>query len=151
MKKKNLSKNINLSPLVCIDEKRDVWKLRWNIQSDSFEEIEIRHKPTLDEIKEIIYDWYNSEIEDRIVNGFRWKGIPVCLNRDNQHNYSLFIEAGLAPIELKLGTSDSPVFYTFKILDELKEFREAYTKHIRTCLQTGWVKKNNIDWNKYIL
>ena len=57
----------DLIPLLeCIDSKRNVWRLRWDIQDGSHEEYQLDHKPTLPEIKEIILGWYNTQIQNPI-------------------------------------------------------------------------------------
>ena len=149
MREQRYNKHIEVCPLSQIDSRRDFWMLCWDIQGDSYETTIIKHKPTLNEIKTIILDWYNAKTEDKIINGFEWNGIPVHLTRDNQHNYALFAEAGLIPIELKLGTPEEPVFYKFTTMSELKDFKMEISKHIKFCLQLGWAQKNNIDWEVY--
>lgn len=142
--------DLNLIPvLVCIDPIGDVWRLRWNIWNGSFEETEINHKPTLDEIKKIIIDWYNNEISNDIIYGFKWKGNKVCLSRENQLNYMMFCENDLFPLNLKFGDQDNPVYYSIETQEELKEFKLEISKHIKKCLQIGWSKKDNIDWSAY--
>lgn len=144
------SVNINLiKPLECIDKKRNIWRLRWDIQDGSFEQIQLNHKPDLPEIKNIITEWYNKEVENRIIYGFKWKGMKVCLTKENQSNYMMFADTGLFPIELKFGSWEDPVFYTIKTASELAEFKKAMSEHIKQCLQLGWTKKKNIDWSIY--
>lgn len=140
----------DLVPLLeCIDSKRNVWRLRWDIQDGSHEEYQLDHKPTLPEIKEIILGWYNTQIQNRIIYGFKYKGMSVCLSRENQSNYMMFCETDLFPIQLKFGSWDNPIFYTIKTSAELKEFKRKISEHIKNCLQLGWTQKNNINWASY--
>ena len=149
MKIKTSVKKSLIKPLECIDKKKDIWKLRWDIQDGSFEQIQLDHKPSLIEIKDIIHSWYNNLIENNIIYGFKWKGMRVCLSKENQSNYLLFEETDLFPIELKFGTWDEPVFYLIETSEELKEFKKAISEHIKQCLQLGWTMKKGIDWSIY--
>jgi hypothetical protein len=143
------SSNNNIKSLECIDSRRNIWRLRWDILEDSFEEVEFRHKPTEEEIRTTITNWYNSQIEDKIINGFVWKGIKIYLSRDNQMNYALFSDSEMTPLTLKLGTEEEPIYHTFNSRLELENFRKSISSHIRSCLQEGWNKKKSIDWSIY--
>ena len=89
--------DLKLIPILeCFDPIKNVWRLRWDFRNGSFEEIEIRYKPTLDDIKKIIIDWYNKEISNEIIYGFRWKGMKVCLTKENQMNYMMFCDNDLS-------------------------------------------------------
>jgi hypothetical protein len=61
----------------------------------------------------------------------------------------LFSETCPFPLELKLGTEDNPVFYTFNDFKSLNEFKTQMSRHIQRCLQIGWNKKKNINWELY--
>lgn len=142
--------DLKLIPILeCFDPIKNVWRLRWDFRNGSFEEIEIRYKPTLDDIKKIIIDWYNKEISNEIIYGFRWKGMKVCLTKENQMNYMMFCDNDLFPLNLKFGDQDNPIYYSIQTKEELNEFKLEISKHIKECLQIGWSKKDNIDWSAY--
>lgn len=149
MRIKTLSDIKSILPIECIDPKRNVWRLRWDFQENNFEEIQLNHKPSIEEVKRIILDWIDTETSNRIIYGFKWADIPVCLTKENQSNYNLFCDTELVPIELKFGTWDNPKFYKIETLDEMKKFKRAMSEHIKNCLQLGWSKKKNLDWSIY--
>ena len=43
----------------------------------------------------------------------------------------------------------NPIYYTIETKEDLDEFKQAISKHIKECLQIGWSKKDNIDWTSY--
>ena len=75
----------------CINPITDKWMVLWNEQNEgdsvSYQAETFTHKPTIAEIKDIILDWYNKKINQEILTGFVWKGIPVWLSIENQFNY----------------------------------------------------------------
>lgn len=139
----------SIPPLECIDSRRNVWRLRWNFVDGGFEEIQLNHKPGIEEIKEIIINWYNTETSNKIIYGFKWNNIPVCLSKENQSNYMMFCDNDIFPLKLKFGSWEKPIYYTIKTSEELVEFKKAISKHIKECLTIGWSKKDNINWATY--
>ena len=141
--------------LECIDSKRGIWKLRWNFQKDSFEEQTLNHKPSMEEIQNIIYSWYNQEASNLILSGFQWKGYQVWLSQENQLNYKTVYDlavqsAGISlPVRFKFGTNKNPKYYTFSSLSELTDFYTSMVKYIQQVLDECWSKKDNINWTKY--
>ena len=147
------------TPLVqCINPILDKWMVLWAIcyedNSFTFMAEEIGHKPTLQEIKDTIISWYNSEIEDRILSGFVWRDIPVWLSMENQFNYKAAYDiaaqsGGEILPTFKFGTTEEPVYYTFEDLGDLKD---SYTKamaFVTETLSAGWTVKDSIDWGAY--
>ena len=145
------SSNDNVKGLVCLDPLRNIYRLRWDFSKDSYEEVELKYKPSKEDIQSIIEDYYNKQTEENIINGFSYKGNKVYLSRDNQLNYLLFANSTIFPINVKFGTSDNPIYYTFESKDEMNVFVNKIANHISSCLQDGWNKKKNIDWNLYEL
>ena len=98
----------------CVDNKRNIWKIRWDFKEIegvlSFEEQTFNYRPSLKEIQDIIYTWYNKQTDQAILNGFRWKGMPVWLSTENQFNYKAAYDlavqtSGLSlPVKFKFGT-----------------------------------------------
>ena len=149
MRIKTSSIDSSIIPLECIDRKRNVWRLRWNIEDGEFEEIQLNHMPNLDEVKNIIREWCNEQTVNRITNGFIWKGHRVNLSKENQANYTMFCDSGIVPAMFKFGTWENPEYYKFETVDELKRFKTAFSEHIKTCLQLGWARKDNFNWTPY--
>lgn len=128
----------------CIDTKRNIWKLRWDFKETeegvSFEEKTLHYKPSLDKIQEIIYDWYNKQVDLAIVSGFKWKDMPVWLSSENQFNYKaaydLAVQTGgmSLPIKFKFGTTKDPVYYTFTNINDLSDFYMSAMRYINDTL-----------------
>ena len=78
---------IRTKRIECIDSKRNIWKIRWDFKDDSFEEVTLDYKPSLEKIQDLIYDWYNKQTDKAILSGFVWKDMPVWLSSENQFNY----------------------------------------------------------------
>lgn len=113
--------------------------------------------PTIDFIKEMIYNYYNAMIEEEIICGFEWNGMKVWLTSENQFNYKSIYdlaiqnENGILPVTMKFGTTDKPTYYTFKKVDDLRNFYISCINHIQTTLKKGWQKKDDINWKNYEL
>lgn len=147
------------TPLVqCINPILDKWLVLWkkSYEDDSHTYMgeKLDHKPTILEIKDIILNWYNSEIDFKILTGFIWNDIPVWLSIENQLNYKaaydLAIQSNgqLLPT-FKFGTTESPVYYKFESLDELKDFYIKAMSYVTDTLAKGWQDKDTIDWGVY--
>ena len=114
----------------CISPRKNKWKIRWDIteQEDGLAnwiEHDLDHKPTEQEIKDIIMDWYNTNIKEKIVSSFIWNDIPVWLSLENQMNYKSIYDIAkqgieeILPVTFKLGTDEYPVYKSFSTLEEL--------------------------------
>lgn len=157
----------DIPTIECIDEKYNTYRVRWDIQpyinadgeeqGVSFLETEFTHKPTFDDIKQVILAWHNEQIDERILSGFVWRDMQVWLSSENQFNYKaaydLAVQTGGAnlPVTFKFGTTDEPVYHTFTALEELNGFYLSAMKYINDTLAEGWKEKDAIDWEKYKL
>lgn len=115
------------------------------------------HKPTLDEIKEVVLAQINRNTDEKILCGLTWKDMLIWLSTENQFNYkaaydlAVQTEGASLPVKFKFGTDDSPVYYTFNTLDELKEFYTTSLNFVQQTLAEGWSEKDNVDWNVFTL
>ena len=66
--------------LECIDSNRNIWKLRWDFSEGSFEETTLSYKPSLQEVKDIIYNHINQETQNTIINKFVWNNTKIYLD-----------------------------------------------------------------------
>lgn len=108
-------------------------------------------------MRKLIEDWYNPEIDAKILNGFVWNEKPVYLSTENQFNFKAAYDLAVQtkgkslPVTFKLGEQDgAPVYHTF---EELTEFTDFYTKavaYINQTLAEGWQKKDGFDWSLYV-
>lgn len=108
-------------------------------------------KPILGYLKEMIIAQVNKNTEEKITQGFKWKGHLVWLSKENQLNYERdFAVADKDSLPTyKFGTDEKPDYYTFGSLEEFKEFTAAWSKHVRETLMASWDEKQSIDWDKY--
>lgn len=142
----------------CINHVTDKWMVLWNEQNEgdsvSYQAETFTHKPTIAEIKDTILDWYNKKIDQEILSGFVWKGIPVWLSMENQFNYKAaydiaFQSEGEVLPTFKLGTTENPVYYKFERFEDLKDFYVKSLAYVTDILNKGWQMKDTIDWSAY--
>lgn len=112
-------------------------------------------KPTLKQIENLILDWYNKEVDQKILKGFKWNGMAVWLSSENQFNYkaafdlAVQTDGGNLPTVFKFGTTASPEYHTFETLEDLTDFYTKAMTYINQCLAEGWEKKDAVDWSVY--
>ena len=112
-------------------------------------------KPSIEQVKGIILDAMNKEIDQKILSGFIWKDMSVWLSSENQFNYKAAYDLAVMsqgqslPVTFKFGTTESPVYYTFETLDDISDFYISAMEYINSTLAEGWKKKDSIDWSVY--
>lgn len=96
------------------------WAVRWDFKPklDSegretgvnwYEEEILFHIPQLDEIKELITNWQNKQVDGAILQGCRWNGMPIWLSMENQFNYkSIFDLAAMTEPQVKAWDAGHP-------------------------------------------
>lgn len=149
----------------CVNPRLRKYIVRWDVKPYFNEEGEkqgvdyyeqwINHKPSIEEVKEIVTAGYNRLIDERIISGFEWNGMPVWLSSENQFNYKaaydLAVQTGGAnlPTTFKFGSNDAPQYYTFSSVEELTGFYVSAMKYIDAVLNEGWSQKDSLDWSGY--
>ena len=113
-----------------------------------------RNKPSLSQIKDFILTEINKRTDELILSGFVWKGVPVWLSMENQLNYKTAYDLavqtnGQVLPTFKFGTTESPVYYKFESLEDLKDFYISAMSYVTDTLATGWQEKDKIDWTVY--
>lgn len=113
-----------------------------------------RNKPSLSQIKDFILTEINKRTDRLILSGFVWKGVPVWLSMENQLNYKTAYDLavqtnGQILPTFKFGTTESPVYYKFESLEDLKDFYISAMSYVTDTLATGWQEKDKIDWTVY--
>lgn len=162
---KRINGGAGIAFIECINPRYKKYKVRWDIQPHydrdgdihgvDYMEADFNHKPTIDEIKAVVLDGYNQQIDAAILSGFEWNGNPVWLSSENQHNYKaaydLAVQTGGTnlPVVFKFGTTESPVYHEFQSVEELSDFYINAMNYISTQLKQGWEKKDAIDWTVY--
>lgn len=157
---KRVEGSAGVQMLECINPVRNKWRIRWDVQNGengnvTYMEHDFDHKPTADEVKGIVLVWYNANIDNEIVSGFKWNGMPVWLSGENQFNYKAAYDlaaqsAGSLPVTFKFGTDEEPVYHEFTTLEELSDFYVKAMKYIQDTLKAGWKKKDAFDLNLYL-
>lgn len=144
----------------CVSPRKDKWRVRWGItEQDNGQaqwlETDFTGKPTLDEIREAIFGWYNAETDKKILSGFEWNGMAVWLSQENQFNYKSAYDIAVQtngkslPVKFKFGTDTAPEYYEFSTLDELTDFYTKALAFIQAALQEGWNAKDAINFDNY--
>lgn len=109
------------------------------------------HRPSLEEIKSVIFEAINAETDRVILESFVWKDMPVWLSTENQFNYKaaydLAVQSNGAslPVRFKFGSDAKPVYYTFESLDDFADFYTKVIEHINTALYIGWTYKDYLE------
>ena len=158
---KRVEGSSGVSLFECVNPVKNKWRVRWDVQPSeqegnaSYMEEEFSYKPTSEEVKVMVIILYNQEINNEIMSGFTYNGIPVWLSQENQFNYKSAYDLAVQtdgtslPVRFKFGTDDEPVYYEFNTLENLTDF---YTKEIffvQRTLAAGWKKKDAVDLSLY--
>ena len=112
-------------------------------------------KPTLKQIKEIVINAINKDVDDEILSGFVWKDMPVWLSTENQFNYKAAYDLAVMsqgkslPVLFKFGTTENPIYHTFETLEDISDFYLSAMAYISKTLEDGWIMKDSIDWSEY--
>lgn len=136
------------------------WRIRWDIKQEddglySFEEKDYFYQPSVDEIRQLINNYYNDEVNTKILNGFTWNDIPVWLSIENQLNYKSAFDLAVQtngenlPVTFKFGTDDNPIYQEFTSIEELQDFYTKAMKFIQDTIKEGWKTKDEVDYNLY--
>lgn len=110
------------------------------------------HKPSIQEIKEVIEEYINNQVKEEIYSGLVVDNNTVWLSLENQINYqstynlACQTEGKNLPQTFKFGED---YYKTFNTLDELQEFYLMVRNHIDSCINKGWQAKSKIDYSKY--
>lgn len=143
----------------CVSPAKDKWRIRWDIQSQSdgsanYMEAEFCHKPSEEEIRQIIVGWFNSQVDAAILSSFEWNGMKVWLSSENQFNYKAAYDLAVQtagqtlPVTFKFG-NEEPCYYTFETVEVLTDFYTKAMLHIQHTLSDGWKKKDAFDIEQY--
>lgn len=151
--------HISTTLIECINYKIAKYRIRWDFQpyeeEVSFMEEDVLHKPTLQEVKDIVLGGINQQTDEAILRGFKWKGMTVWLSSENQFNYKAAYDLAFQtngaslPTVFKFGTTDQPMYYSFGTLEDISDFYISAMAYINTCLAEGWKQKDSIDWSVY--
>jgi len=130
---------------------RKRWEIFYGYGKDGDNEYNYRqtleYKPTPEEVRQIILDQINANVQEEILQGMRWNGREVWLSAENQRNIVLAASLN-ASITLKLGTDEDYELHTFDA-DEVETFAKVVQEHIESAIAKGRREKSEIDWSVY--
>lgn len=121
----------------------------------SWEEYRFNHIPDLNEIKKIVLEYFNKQINEEIISTFVWNGLNVWLSTENQINYKTAYDLAVQthgnnlPLIFKFENTEGSVYYKFETVEEFSDFYIKSIQHIQKTLQKGWEKKDKINWNVF--
>lgn len=134
--------------------------LRWDVKKNnevySYEECIIKN-PTINEIKELIINYYNKQCDQEIVQGFYFEGNQVWLTSENTFNYKTSWDLAFQtnganlPSTFKFGTNEKPIYRVFETVSDLQDFYVQSITYIENVLKKYWLIKDGIEWDKYII
>lgn len=146
------------------------WKLHFNFEpyyeineegnnyetdAGTWTETWLSGKPSIEQIKGIILNAMNKEVDQKILSGFVWKDMPVWLSTENQFNYKAAYDLAVMsqgqslPVVFKFGSTNDPIYYKFETLEDISDFYISAMAYINKTLEEGWKKKDSIDWSVY--
>ena len=84
--------SLEVKLLECVNPIKNKWRVRWDVREHDdgtadYMEAELTHKPTDEEIKDLVRKWYNQQTDAAILSGFSYEGASVWLSQENQYNY----------------------------------------------------------------
>ena len=152
--------NPNTPTIECVNPVKNKWRIRWDYQqredgTTDYMEAEFSHKPSQDEIRQMVTAWYNDIIDQQIRSGFTFEDNTVWLSQENQFNYKAVYDLAVQtngqslPVTVKLGTDQKPVYRTFSTLDEFHNFYTAALAYIQQTLADGWKMKDQFNIEDY--
>ncbi|MCH4241683.1 MAG: hypothetical protein LKF81_07240 [Prevotella sp.] len=112
-------------------------------------------KPSVDTIRESIYQVINDAVSEKILSGMTYNGNQVWLSAENQRNYQIAafrLKAGdetILPVKVKMGTDASPVITEFATTADYLKFFNGISDHISDTVNAGWIEKTSVDWAVY--
>lgn len=108
------------------------------------------HRPTAEEVLEVIMGHVNGLTDEKILSGFVWNGKSVWLSSENQFNFKAAFDVAVQtsgatlPVKFKLGedAAGDPVYHVFSDMAEFSDFYTSAITFIMTALNEGWAEKD---------
>lgn len=146
--------------LECTNPVKGKWRVRWDVQkredgSTDYMEEEFDYRPSDEEIKETVINWYNNQTDRAILSGFSYEGNTVWLSTENQFNYKAAYDlarqsnGATLPVKFKFGSDEKPVYRVFENIEDLTDFYTKAMRYILETLDAGWKKKDAFDLEQY--
>lgn len=150
---KRVEGSSGVSLFECVNPVKNKWRVRWDVQPSeqegnaSYMEEEFSYKPTSEEVKVMVINWYNQEINNEIMSGFTYNGYLYGLSQEIRFNYKSAYDLAVQtdgtslPVRFKFGTDDEPVYYEFNTLENLTDFYTKEMVFVQRTLAAGWKRK----------
>lgn len=108
------------------------------------------HKPSAEEVKEVVLSAIDEETRSRIINGLRFDGMKVNLTVENQLNYAMFKSRGRYPVVIKVEDDEGNDVVLSLTKERYAEFYLSVQGHISECVQSCWNEKAELDLSCYL-
>ncbi len=157
MKIQKISCSEFLNPIECINPRRNLWAFRWNHHEEEGDwvayEVIADHRPTIEEIREIINSHIDEETQARIVNEFTWRDKQIRLTDTAQRNFLFAVyhldHTGEIDRATFTGLLESET--DAEAADELGDIVSAMWEHIKHQRAEGQKQKNAVDYTVFEL
>lgn len=125
---------------------------------------ELEHRPTLDDVRDIITAHIDGLTDEKILWGYPWtvqhgpdegKNVKVWLSKENQNNFKAKHDAALIypdkvkfPMTYKISEdteTKKAIYEIFENITELATFYLGGLAYIESCYNAGWAEKDAID------
>lgn len=112
-------------------------------------------KPSIAEIKSIIFKEIDDKIKRNILSGLVWNGYNVWLSSENQKNYSDWYNLtkdnmNVLPLTAKFTKNNKTIYYEFSTHEEIASLYAEMVKHINKVINDGRKMKDSIDFSEYM-
>ena len=149
----------------CANKRKQKYIVRTDLQPYQTEEAEgvtfiekrFDYKPSIEEVKEFVIGVIDNQTDEKILNSYEFtfdgeeNPTVIWLSKESQTNFSEAHRLQIVPIKFKLNETveKQPIYHEFVTFEELDRFYKGGVRHVNQCLNEGWVKKDNIDWEPY--
>lgn len=111
------------------------------------------HKPTQEEIREVIIEAINDETSQKILTGFKHEEKTVYLSVENQLNYAHLNSSVTASssVTVKMSDSEGDDIFVDMTGAEFKAFYKKVLAFLNKCMQECWNNKKGLTLEDYSL
>ena len=108
-------------------------------------------------VKDAIIADIDAQTDEKILDGYEFTpdgadtSTIVWLSKESQTNFSEAHRLQIVPVKFKLNETvdKQPIYHTFETFEELDRFYKGGVTYINRCLNTGWARKDALDWEAY--
>lgn len=147
--------NVDMPSIECLNPMAGApWVARFNKKitepgSATWVEALFNHRPQTNDLRGVVDEYYNTQVQQKILSGFTYNDTPIWLSTENQQNYITAYTLGLDYLKVKGGTDSEPKYLELTSKEEIAEFVKALQIYIQECISWGWEKKDSVDYSVY--